>query len=80
MQLLDDIRKSVIAAEHDKKKAAMIHSLVLIHAAQLEGVEPLEFCRRVGLQDSYQREFQKMLAASRVLTELGYSVQKDAKA
>jgi hypothetical protein len=75
-QLLDEIRAAVHIAAKENKKAAMIHSLVLIHAAELEAVEPVEFCRHIGIPESYRTEFQKMLAAPRVLAGLGYAVQR----
>ncbi|WP_411728185.1 hypothetical protein [Methyloglobulus sp.] len=67
MQLLDNIRTALYRAEKEKKKAAILHSLVLIHAIELKNLEPLEFCILLGIHESYKREFLKMLAVSRVL-------------
>jgi hypothetical protein len=75
-KLLDSIRIALDDAQKEKEKAATLHSLVLIHAAELASLEPLEFCRQLGIHKSYQTEFRKMLSATRVLEELGYAVQE----
>ncbi|MBI5767551.1 MAG: hypothetical protein HZA93_07130 [Verrucomicrobia bacterium] len=80
MQLLEEIRDALRDAEKEKKKTATLHTLVLLHAAELESIEPLEFCRRVHIQETYQTEFRKMIAVSHRLAEFGYDVQKKAKA
>ncbi|HLS27515.1 MAG TPA: hypothetical protein VK041_02625 [Opitutales bacterium] len=76
MDLLEDIKAAIDAALSEKKKVSTIHSLVLIHAADLRGLTPREFCRATGLAKSYEIEFTKMIKASERLPELGYAVRR----
>jgi hypothetical protein len=76
MPTIDSIRDALILAAESRAKTATLHSLVLIHARELEKVDPLEFCKAVGVPKSYTIEFRKMISASRKLRELGYTIQK----
>jgi len=77
MPILNKIRRALGEARADKKKTATFHSMILIHAAELDGMGSEECCRQLGLQKSYKTEFGKMISASRRLAELGYSVKKN---
>lgn len=76
MELIETIRQALKHAAEDRKKVATFHSLVLLHASQLEHLDPHEFCRNVGVVDAFHIEFRKMIAAAHRLSELGYSIQK----
>ena len=47
----------------------MFHFMVLKHADELASVDPSEFCRRVGMSESFATEFGKMLALRRLMRE-----------
>lgn len=42
-----------------KKKVAMLHYQILIHANELEGMNPKEFCETIDVPESYATEFKK---------------------
>lgn len=56
------IAAKIKEAERRKKKIAMFHFQILIHADKFRGVDAVQFCREVGLRDSFATEFRKMLS------------------
>ena len=54
----------------------MFHYQVLIHAKQLENMNPTDFCRAVlfGVPDSYTVEFQKMLRVAKTIEAHGKKI------
>ena len=58
-------------------KMGMFHYQVLINAKLLEDVNPIDFCRAVGVPDSYTVEFQKMLRVAKTIKEHGKSITAD---
>ncbi len=76
MPLLDELRAVIDSSAVEKKKTSTFHSLVLVHAADLEGIGADEVCRRLGMQKTWETEFSKMISIYKRLAELGYSIQK----
>jgi hypothetical protein len=76
MRNIDTIKQAIQKSVEKRKKTATFHSQVLLHAELLEHLDPVQFCRDVGMPVTYQIEFRKMIAASRALSDLGYSIQK----
>lgn len=72
--MIEKLRAALEDAAKKDQKTAMFHFQVLLHAAELEGVDPLTCCRELGLRDSYAVEFRKMIAAARVMREQGYAL------
>jgi hypothetical protein len=68
---VDDIKAALYAAARDKRKTAMFHLQILRNATELEGVDPTDFCRELGLRASFAAEFRKMLALARLMKEKG---------
>jgi hypothetical protein len=77
MKIVETIKLALQKAQANRKKTAVFHSQVLLNAELLENLDPHEFCRNVGVAKSYVREFRKMIAVARTLSELGYSIQRD---
>lgn len=63
--MLREIAAKVSEAAHDKKKIAMLHYQVLIHAAELNGINPEDFCREINVSKKYATEFRKMLSLAK---------------
>lgn len=57
------------------KKIAMFHYQVLIHAEELEGVDPVEFCKEIGVPETYATEFRKMLSLGSLMKDLGVTIK-----
>ena len=74
--MYEDIAKQIRTASSDRSKSGMFHYLVLLHADQLEDVDPREFCREVGMEASYTREFSKMLKVSKIMKQQGMEITK----
>ena len=72
--MLQKIAVKVQEAAHDKKKIAMLHYQVLIHAEELNGVNPEDFCKEIGVSNKYATEFRKMLGLARLMRELGVKI------
>lgn len=69
--MIQEIKKLVHDAALGNQKIAMFHFQVLKNAAELEGIDPLSFCRDIGVPDTYKTEFQKMLSLARVMRQQG---------
>lgn len=74
MEIIEEIRQALIIAEQENRKMATFHAMVLIHAGFLLTMDPHEFCRSVGVPDSYCTEFRKMISARNALSGFGYSI------
>ena len=64
-----DIKKAVHDAAGTNQKIAMFHFQILKHAAELEGVNSVEFCKELAVPATYATEFRKMLSLARVMRE-----------
>ncbi|NOU36534.1 MAG: hypothetical protein HOO88_07170 [Kiritimatiellaceae bacterium] len=76
MDLIDKIKTALDAARDNRTKTATFHSMILIHAKELEDRDALDFCRRVGIEDVWKVEFKRMISAARMLRELGFDITK----
>ena len=65
--MYDEIAKQIANATRDGNKTSMFHLQVLKNAHHLAGVNPLEFCRPVGVKDSYKTEFHKMMKVAELM-------------
>ena len=69
--MIERIKKAVHDAALGKQKIAMFHFQVLKNATALEGVDPVSFCRDIGVPKTYQTEFRKMLSLARLMRQQG---------
>jgi len=69
--MMDDIKTAVHAAASSKRKIAMFHLQILRHADELEGVDPINFCKELAVPATYATEFRKMLTLARLMKEQG---------
>lgn len=69
---IDEIARKVREAEKTKNKIAMFHYQILIHAKELEGVDAIEFCKEIGVNESYATEFRKMLSLAKLMRDEGH--------
>ena len=69
--MIDDIKAAVHAAAASKRKIAMFHLQILMHAEELEGVDPVAFCEELAVPAPYATEFRKMLGLARLMKERG---------
>lgn len=76
MIIIETIKVALQKAQVEKKRMATFHSLILLHADQLEQLDPKAFCQSVGVTDAYHIEFRKMIAVARLFSESGYIIQK----
>lgn len=73
--MLDDIRNAIDSAAKGQK-VATFNLQVLVHATELEGLEPEAFCRAVGVTPAgYKTEFRKMLKLARLMDERGLALR-----
>lgn len=66
-----EIAAKVHKAAQEGKKIAMFHYQILIHAEELKDVDPIEFCKEIGVLESYKTEFKKMLRLAELMKEIG---------
>ncbi len=71
MSVIDEIRAAVHGAAAQKQKIAMFHFQVLKNAAQLDGLDPKQVCRELGVPATYATEFRKMLGLARLMAQEG---------
>ena len=74
--LTEKIAKKIKEAKKNKKKIAMFHFQSLIHVDEFNEVDPTQFCRDVGMRDSFATEFRKMKKLSEIIKEEGYVLIK----
>jgi hypothetical protein len=67
--MIDDIKAAVHAAAESKRKIAMFHLQILMHADELEGLDPVAFCKELAVSATYATEFRKMLSLARLMKE-----------
>jgi hypothetical protein len=79
MTIYGEIAKQVHEAAKYGNKIAMFHYQVLMNAPQLGDVDPIDFCRDIGVPDSYATEFRKILSLARLIQEQGYHLEKSQK-
>ena len=69
--MIEEIKKAVHTSALGNQKIAMFHFQVLKNSAELEGLDPLSFCRDIGVPETYKTEFRKMLSLARVMRQQG---------
>ena len=74
MELIPEIRKRIETASGTRDKVATFHFSVLTHAVELRGVDPVEFCRAVGMEDTYKAEFHKMMKLAEFIKKMGMTI------
>ena len=70
----EDIKKALNDAEETRNKIAMFHYIALKHAADFLDEDPKDFCKAVGMQESYATEFLKMRALYILMKEKNLSL------
>ena len=73
---IETIALKIKEAEKRNKKVAMFHFQSLIHADEFRAVDAIQFCRSVGMRDSFATEFRKMLSLSQMIKQEGYLLKK----
>lgn len=74
--MLDQIAKDIDNAKIAKQKTVMIHFLVLLNAEFLKEIAPEEFCKTVGIEPIWAKEFTKMIRLSEFMKEKGFSIKQ----
>ena len=74
--MYEEIAEQVRVAALAGSKIAMFHFQVLKNAQALSNDEPIDFCRRIGVPESYATEFRKMLALAQVIKRHGLTISK----
>ena len=77
--MIDDIKEAVHAAAGSKRKIAMFHLQILMHADELEGVNSVAFCKELSVPATYGTEFHKMLSLARLMKEQGIRLTSSGK-
>ena len=74
--MIEDIATKVRDAAPNGKKIAMFHYQVLINADDLKGLDPVDFCKDIGVTKSYATEFRKMLSLAKLMKEEGVRISE----
>lgn len=69
--MIQRIREAVRDSATRNQKIAMFHLQVLLNADELRDYDPVEFCRQIGVPESYKTEFRKMISLRRLMTDEG---------
>ena len=69
--MYDQIAKQIETAAKNRSKVAMFHYQVLINADKLSEENPVDFCRAVGMEDSFATEFRKMIRLAKFMKRMG---------
>ena len=72
--MIEDIATKIRDAAHINQKIAMFHYQVLINADKLGGLDPIDFCKDIGVTNSYATEFRKMLSLAKLMKEEGVKI------
>ena len=74
--MIEEIARQIQEAALVNKKVAMFHFQVLINAGELEGVDPAQFCRDIGVRPPFATEFRKMIALAKLMNQLGVMITR----
>jgi hypothetical protein len=74
--MIEEIARQVQEAARVNKKVAMFHYQVLINASELEGVDPAQFCRDIGVRPPFATEFRKMMNLAKLINEMGLTITR----
>ncbi len=69
--MYEEIAEQIESASSRNDRMAMFHFQVLKHSLALKDTDPREFCRIVGVRESYATEFRKMLSLARLMKRQG---------
>jgi hypothetical protein len=72
--MYSEIKAEIQAAALEDAKMSMFHFQVLKNAHDLNSDDPVEFCNRVGVPESYATEFRKMLALAQQIRGHGLAL------
>ena len=72
--MYEEIAAQIRQAARNRNKLATFHYLVLINADLLADVNPIDFCRQVGMGDSFATEFRKMIGLAKLMEERGVRI------
>jgi len=72
--MFDEMTREIADAAAVRRKAVMIHFQVLKNADRLKGMDAVEFCRNVGIEDVWATEFKKMINLAALLAEQGFEL------
>ena len=61
-ELVSRIKTEIAIGTKNRERMVTFHAMVVCNARMLSNMDPVEFCRKVGVSDSYAIEFKKMLA------------------
>lgn len=67
--MIEEIASRVRSAASEHQKIAMFHFMILKYAFELKDVDPVAFCRKIDVPESFATEFRKMLALRRLMRE-----------
>lgn len=73
-EMYQAIGQKVATAATKHNKIAMFHLQVLMHANELATTDPVYFCHRVKVPESYATEFRKMISLARLMREEGLTL------
>ena len=65
----ETIKKEIQAAIPRGLKTATFHYHVLVNTEKSQEADPKEFCRDVGMEESYATEFRKMRALAHLIDQ-----------
>jgi len=72
--MIEEIAREIHNATAHRRKAATIHFQVLKNADELRQMDAKQFCRAVGIEESWAIEFKKMLALADLMHNEGYTL------
>lgn len=72
--MIEEITRKVRMAADSGQKIAMFHYQVLVNAEKLKGLDPVTFCKDVGVPETYATEFRKMVGLAKLMKEQGATI------
>ncbi|MBN1972675.1 MAG: hypothetical protein JW787_03495 [Sedimentisphaerales bacterium] len=72
----EEIALKIEEAGKRNKKTTMFHFLSLFYADEFREYDAVQFCRDVGMRDSFATEFRKMFSLSQMIKDEGYIIKK----
>ena len=68
------IREEIEKASESDERTAMFHFQIFLNASELQDVSARDFCKALGMHETFKTEYTKMLNLRKMLTKQGYSV------
>ena len=72
------IKTEIENASESDERTAMFHFQIFMNANKLQDVSARDFCKAIGMHETFKVEYKKMLNLRQMLAKQGYAIKTAA--